>query len=97
MTARACLRREAASVRVRWFVELRRASDEGGCVVLVGMLGGGTVCESVVVEQLFTDDGGESAMSSTANVARTDIARGSMAGLSQNATEIYLLILTDFH
>ena len=60
--------------------------------MLVGMLGGGTVFESVVVEQLFTDDGGESAMSSTANVARTDIARGSMAGLSQNGYGIILNI-----
>ena len=87
-TARACLRREAVGVRLRWFdevenlngssfasfVNLRRVIDDGGCVVLDGMLG--TVCDSVFVEQLFTDDGGESAMRNTANVARTDIARG---------------------
>jgi hypothetical protein len=52
--------------------------------VKVGLLGGGTVRDSVFVEQLFTDGGVKSAMSNTANVAQTDIARGSMAGLSQN-------------
>ena len=65
------------------FVLLRRASDVGGCGMPVGTLMGGSTVRNSVVRQ-FTDGGVKSAMSSTANVAQTDIARGSMAGLSQN-------------